>query len=137
MNTVIKIILATAFCMLTTIASADPTASTPDISGTYKCKWHDPNSTPSDGTETIVYKKVGDAFSGKIIEGSDTKPYFYATAFFNKDVTDSFSDVYWNVKDPTSFASEIFVIQSDGSLDGVFLTNNGTKPGSETCVKSS
>lgn len=138
MNTIKKMTLAVGLSMLTSLASASPPASTdaPDISGVYKCNYNDPASTPPHGTENIVFKKSGDTFTVKMIATGDTLPYDYGTALFNKDVNDAFTYVFWKVKDSTSFGAEYFIIKDDGSLDGVFLGNGGTKIGTETCMKS-
>lgn len=151
MNTLKKIMLATALGLLASVAnaastdaksatpdssSAVTTASAPDISGTYKCTYQDPASTPPNGSESIVFKKNGDTYSVKMIAAGDTFPYDYGTAIFNKNINDAFALINWKVKDITSFASETFIIKPDGSLDAAYVSS-GYKMATETCTKSS
>lgn len=139
MNTFNKFTFASTLGLLAMLAYAVPSvAAAPDISGTYKCSYHDPSSTPNDGTESIVLKKTGDTYMVKMISNGNTIPYDFGTGVFSKDMDDTFSYVYWNLKDPSgNFGSQLFIIKSDGSLDGVFSNNGENKPGTETCTKSS
>lgn len=138
MNTITKASLALTLSILALLTCATTfAASSPDISGTYNCKYHDPKSTPPDGNETIVFKKSGDTYSVKMISSGSVVPYDYGTVVFNKDVNDAFTYIYWNLKDNTNFGAELMLIKPDGSLDGVFLNNGQKKPGTETCTKES
>lgn len=137
MNTTKRVTLVSALSILVTLANAAPTSPTnpPDISGTYTCKYHDPSSTPPDGTETIVFTKNGNAYSVKMIASGDTFPYNYGTAVFNKNVNDAFAFITWKIKDITSFSSDTVNIKPDGTLDLIFVTT-GYRMGTETCTKS-
>lgn len=52
-----KLSLATVLGILA-VSPSVYAADAPDISGSYKCSYHDPFTTPNDGTETVVFKKM-------------------------------------------------------------------------------
>jgi len=137
MNTINKISLATVLGIFSMSAGVSSAADAPDISGTYKCSYHDPFSTPPDGTETIIFKKNGDTFKVSEIGSNSVIPYFLGKGIFNKDINNAFAYIYWQPKTPSSINVEFFTIKPDGSIDGVFAESNKDKSGTETCTKSS
>lgn len=110
-------------------------AAPPDISGSYNCSGNDPLSTPPPFSEKLVFTKNGSTYNVQAIPTGDALPYFLGTALFTPGVDDAFGEVYWNVKDSTSFGTELFTIKPDGSLDAVFVGYNRDKLGTETCKK--
>lgn len=137
MKTNNKISLVIALSMLSMLVWSSTIANAPDISGTYTCTGQDPLSTPPEFSEKLILKSNGDTYSVKAISTNSVIPWGLGTAIFKKDVNNAFAYVYWNLKDPTSFGSELFIIKPDGSLDGVFSDNNKNKPATETCTKAS
>jgi hypothetical protein len=118
-----------------TISTSIGFADAPNISGLYKCSYHDPFSTPNDGTEVIRFKKNGDIY--KIEEtptGSDF-PYFIGKGIFHKNIDNAFGYLIWQLKSPAVTSVQIFTILPDGSLHGVFAQSNRDMIGTETCTK--
>lgn len=111
-------------------------ASPPDISGTYTCSGSDPFTNNNAFSESLVFTKSGDTYKVKAIPAGDTFPYFLGTAMFSKNIDNAFAEVYWNIKDPTGFGTELFTIKPDGSLDAVFVGYGRDKTGTETCTKA-
>lgn len=56
MRVINKLSLATVLGVLA-VSPSVYSAEIPDISGSYKCSYHDPFTTPNDGTETVVLQK--------------------------------------------------------------------------------
>ena len=141
MKAINKISLTTVLGILTILAcTSSIAAGAPDISGTYTCTGQDPYQVPPSPpafSEKIVLKKNGDAYVLQTFSVDSSVPWDYGTAIFNKDINDSFTYVYWLVKDSTKYGSELMIIKPDGSLDGVFMDNGKNKIGTETCTKAS
>lgn len=126
--------LTFAMVFILTISTSIGFADTPNISGSYKCSYHDPLSIPNDGTEVIRFKKNGEIY--KITEtptGSDF-PYYIGKGLFNKNVNNAFGFLIWQLKSPSLTTVQIFTIQPDGSLYGVFAESNKDMTGTETCT---
>lgn len=139
MNAINKILLTVSLSTFTLLAyAADPAAATgsSDVSGTYTCVGHDPSSTPPDFNENIVFKKNGDAYSVQLIHTGSVFPYNLGTAVMSKSIPNAIAYVYWDPKSTSTMGSQLFVINADGSLDGVYADSNKTKVGTETCTKS-
>jgi hypothetical protein len=137
LNKILLTVSLSSFVVLSYAAGPGAAASgASDISGTYTCAGHDPNSTPPDFKENIVFKKSGDVYSVQLIHNGSVFPYNLGTAVVNPDLPNAVSYVYWDPKSPSTMGSEIFMINADGSLDGAYLDSNKTKAGSETCTKS-
>ncbi len=131
MNAIYKLILTVSLSSLAMAAFADA-----DFSGTYSCNGNDPNSTPPAFKENIIFKKTGSTYSVQLIHSGSVFPYNLGTGVVNKDIPNAIAYVYWDPKSPTTMGSEIFIVNSDGSLDGVYADSNKTKSGTETCTKS-
>src|SRR5579885_1115785 len=119
------------------ISTYSPAFATPaDISGNYQCTYYDLGDTSKMYTEKMTIKKNGTVYNVQVFGKDAVIPYELGTAIFNTEVDNAFAFVFWNIKDSTTYGSEIFVIKSDGSLDGAFsYNNNNNKPGIETCTK--
>jgi len=137
MNTLNKFSLATVLGILSLSASVSYAANAPDISGTYKCNYHDPLGTPPDSTETMVFKNNGNTFKVEIMGEGDTVPYFIGKGIFNKDVSNGFAFMYWQPKTPGTPNIKYLTIKPDGSLVGAFAAGNTDKAASEECTKAS
>lgn len=143
MSAINKILFISAFIMLSSLTlsssifAADASSSSPDISGKYNCKYHDPSLTNPDSTETISFEKNGDTYRVKQIAQDTVLPYAVGVGLFNKDVKNVFSYIYWQPKTPATTNVEFFTVNTDGSLTGGFAQSNRNKAGTETCTKSS
>ena len=111
-------------------------SDTLDISGSYECSYHDPSSTPNDGTETLVFKKNGDVYKIAGIPKGSVFPYYIGKGLMNKNINNAIGYIFWQPKSPAVTTVQIFNIKSDGSLDGYFAESNKDKGGYETCTKA-
>lgn len=134
MSVISKISLATMAGILA--VSTSVYSDTPDISGSYNCSYHDPFSTPNDGTETIVFKKNGDVYKIAGIPKGSVFPYYVGKGLMNKNVNNAIGYIFWQPKSPAVTTVQIFNIKPDGSLDGYFAESNKDKGGYETCTKA-
>lgn len=136
MRAIKKTSLITACFMLasTSVFAAD---ASPDITGEYTCKYHDPSLSNPDSSETIKFEKNGDTYKVKQIAKDSVIPYAVGVGIFNKDVKNVFSYVYWQPKTQTTTNIQFFTVNADGTLTGGFAQSNKTKAGTETCTKSS
>lgn len=130
-----KLSLATMLGILA-VSPSTYSADATDISGSYKCSYHDPFTTPNDGTETIVFKKNGDVYRISGIPTGSVFPYYVGKGIFNKNVGNVIGYIFWQPKSPSVTTIQLFTIKPDGSLDGVFAESNKDKGGTETCTKS-
>lgn len=139
MSAMNRISLLTACFMLTSasVFAADAPASSPDITGEYACKYHDPSLSNPDSTETITFEKNGDTYKVRQMAQDSVLPYAVGVGIFNKDVKNVFSYLYWNVKPPATTNLQFFTVNADGSLTGGFAQTNKDKAGTETCTKVS
>ncbi|KTC89628.1 hypothetical protein OQJ18_08400 [Fluoribacter dumoffii] len=135
MRAINKLSLATMLGVLA-VSPGVYSADAPDISGSYKCSYHDPFTTPNDGTETVVFKKNGDVYKISGIPTGSVFPYYIGKGIMNKNVPNAIGYIFWQPKSPTVTTIQIFTIKPDGSLDGVFAESNKDKGGTETCTKS-
>lgn len=135
MRVINKFSLATMLGILA-VSPSIYSADTSDISGSYKCSYHDPFTTPNDGTETIVFKKNGDVYKISGIPTGSVFPYYVGKGLFNKNVSNAIGYIFWQPKSPSVTTIQLFTIKPDGSLDGVFAESNKDKGGTETCTKS-
>lgn len=135
MSAMKQISVATVLGILT-MSTSVYSAGAADISGSYTCSYHDPFTTPNDGTETIVFKKNGDTYKISGIPTGSVLPYYVGKAIFNKDVDNAVGYIFWQPKSPSVTTVQLFTIKPDGSLDGVFAQSNKDKGGTETCTKS-
>lgn len=134
MSVISKISRATLVGILA--VSTSVYSDTPDISGSYKCSYHDPFSTPNDGTETIVFKKNGDVYKISGIPEGNVFPYYIGKGVMNKNINNAIGYIFWQPKSPTVTTVQIFNINPDGSLDGYFSESNKDAGGTETCTKT-
>ncbi|WP_454780520.1 hypothetical protein [Legionella sp. WA2022007384] len=135
MRVINKLSLATMLGILA-VSPSIYSADTSDISGSYKCSYHDPFTTPNDGTETVVFKKNGDVYKISGIPTGSVFPYYIGKGIFNKNVNNAIGYIFWQPKSPSVTTIQIFTVKPDGSLDGVFAESNKDKGGTETCTKS-
>ncbi|AWN73649.1 hypothetical protein LEAN103870_10280 [Legionella anisa] len=130
-----KLSLATVLGILA-VSPSVYAADAPDISGSYKCSYHDPFTTPNDGTETVVFKKNGDVYKISGIPTGSVFPYYIGKGIMNKNVGNAIGYIFWQPKSPSVTTIQLFTIKPDGSLDGVFAESNKDKGGTETCTKA-
>ncbi|HHF7364937.1 TPA: hypothetical protein ACPSKY_000027 [Legionella bozemanae] len=135
MRVINKLSLATVLGVLA-VSPSVYSAEIPDISGSYKCSYHDPFTTPNDGTETVVFKKNGDVYKISGIPTGSVFPYYIGKGIFNKNVGNAIGYIFWQPKSPSVTTIQLFTIKPDGSLDGVFAESNKDKGGTETCTKA-
>lgn len=134
MRVISKISLASLMGILA--VSTSVYSDTPDISGSYQCSYHDPFSTPNDGTETIVFKKNGDVYKISGIPTGNVFPYYIGKGVMNKNINNAIGYIFWQPKSPTVTTVQIFNIKPDGTLDGYFSESNKDTGGTETCTKA-
>ena len=133
MSAMNKISLTSMIGALTVLISMSAAA---DISGTYKCSYHDPLSNPPDGQETITIKPTGETYKVLLTAKDSVVPYAFGNGLYNKNVSNAFAYIFWLPKSPTSTNIQFFIVKPDGSLDGIFAQSNKDKSGTETCTKS-
>lgn len=104
------------------------------VVGNYKCNRMDPTSN-STVTYPLSVSSTGDTYTFQWM-GTNNYPVTYGTGVSLKDVNNVISVVFWDAKDNTSFGNEMFVLQSDGSLNGKYVMQSDTKVNTETCTKS-
>lgn len=124
----IKKVFIPAFISLLCISSY---AIAADVVGEYKCSVFDPKKN-SHYDEKLSITKTGDTYRVQFYPPDGTIPYILGTGIVNDN---AFAILNW---DPSStwVGSELFLIKTDGSLDGTWATTNTTLLGTETCTKS-
>ncbi|PWY56539.1 hypothetical protein DGG96_02835 [Legionella qingyii] len=112
--------------------------STTDISGTYVCNFHDPFSTPPDGTEYLTIKKGSNNSYRMSKKGmNDTTPSLVGIGLQNKEQNNAFSFLFWWSKDPTTIFAQYIIIKPDGTLEGKWAQSNKNQAATISCKKSS
>jgi hypothetical protein len=127
--------LSLSLFLFTSSIFAASTPVPPNIVGTYKCKYHDPSSTPPDSSETITFEQNGDTIRVKQIATDSVIPYAVGIGLYNKTVNNAFSYIYWLQRSPNVTNVQFFMIKPDGSLEGTFAQSNKSKSGTEVCTK--
>ncbi|CAM2951691.1 Uncharacterised protein [Legionella steigerwaltii] len=112
--------------------------STTDISGTYSCSFHDPFSTPPDGTEILTIKKGSDNNYRMSKKGiNDTTPSIVGIGLQNKDLNNAYAFLFWWSKDMTTTFAQFFIVKPDGTLEGKWAQSGRNQAATFSCKKSS
>lgn len=127
------VILSMTMVFITPIALSAPA----DFSGTYRCSGTDPTLDTPAFKEDIVLKKDGNNYKAEIFTVNAAIPYFIGKAIINKDINNAFALLFWNPTKPDRKGTELFLVNSDGSISGIFGYANMTNIGNESCHKIS
>lgn len=135
MTKMIKFLLVTVLS-LTILSYMSIAKSSPrDITGTYRCKGHDPYLTNPNFTENLILKKNGDSYKVELIGVDNAIPSNLGIAIFNKNIDNAFAFVYWRPANPDTKGIQFMIIKPDGSLNGTYANSNSKVIGTEVCKK--